>query len=33
VAEEIRRVYPLLGKFMFVKDDESWRNVDEGYFV
>jgi thymidylate synthase ThyX len=33
VAEEIRRVYPLLGEFMFVKDDESWQDVDEGYFV
>ena len=33
VAEEIRRVYPLLGEFMFVRDDESWRDVDEGYFV
>jgi thymidylate synthase ThyX len=33
VAEEIRRVHPLLGEFMFVKDDESWRDVDEGYFA
>lgn len=33
MAEEIRRVHPLLGEFMFVRDDESWQDVDEQYFV
>ena len=33
VADEIRRVYPLLGEFMFVKEDESRQDVAEQYFV
>ncbi len=33
MAEEIRRVYPLLGEFMFVKEDETWREIDQDYFV
>jgi len=33
VADEVRRVHPLLGEFMFVREDESWRDVDEQYFV
>lgn len=33
LADEVRRVYPLLGEFMFTCADESWREVEEGYFV
>jgi thymidylate synthase ThyX len=33
VANEVRRVYPLLGEFMFIREDESWQDVDDGYFV
>jgi thymidylate synthase ThyX len=32
VAEEIRRVYPLLSEFMFIKEDETWQAVEENYF-
>ena len=31
MAEEIRRVYPLLGEFMFVKDDETWQDIEQKY--
>jgi len=26
-------VHPLLGEFMFVREDESWQDVDEQYFA
>ena len=32
MAQEIRRVHPLLSEFMFIKDDETWQDVEDKYF-
>jgi len=33
IADEIRRVHPLLGQYLPTHPDETWQTVEEGYFV
>jgi len=33
LAEEIRRVHPLLAKYLHLPEGETWRTIEEHYFV
>jgi hypothetical protein len=33
LAEEIRRVHPLLAKYLHLPEGETWRTIEEHYFA